>query len=196
MINIQRTTTIPQSLQNPDIQAYIDAVSSWKENPIGTKPELTIAYRNSDVLKAFDECFFSKCYLTEQRFVTSYMMDIEHFYSKSEFPEKRYDWSNLYPADHNANMTKPRRMPAGGYLDPCNSNDDVETAIFYYLGFGGEDTINFDAVDKNNQKVVNTVELLDRIHNGHDEISREKVRQLKQLIYNKEKKILKEIINW
>jgi hypothetical protein len=196
MINIQRTTVIPTSLQNPDIQAYIDAVSSWNENPIGTKPEPTVSYRSSDVLQAFNDCFFSKCYLTEQRFETSYMMDIEHFYSKSEFPEKRYEWSNLYPADHNANMAKPRKMPEGGYLDPCNPNDDVETAIFYYLGFGGGDDIGFEAVDKNNPKAVNTVLLLDRIHNGHDYISREKVRQLKQLIYKKQTKIINEVCHW
>ena len=188
MINITRTEIVPESLQSADIQAYIEAITSWKENPIGVKPEPTPAYRNSDVLDAFEDCFYSKCYLTEQRFETPYMMDIEHFYPKNEFPEKRYEWSNLYPAEHNANMAKPNKMPEGGYLDPCNENDDVEKEILYRLDFDAQTTY-FEPLNPSNQKAKNTAELLDRIHNGHDKNSREKAKEIKIALFKKRDRI-------
>jgi hypothetical protein len=195
MINIKRTEDIPKSLQNPAIQTYIDSITSWKENPVGEKPSFPISYRNADILDAFDECFYSKCYLTEQQFDNSYLMDIEHFYPKNQFPEKRYDWTNLYPADHDANMAKPNTFPFNGYLDPCDKNDDVEQDIVYHFDFKAR-KVSFYPLDATNSKAVNTAELLERIHNGYDKNSKKKAQKIIEALKNKRDSILHKIIEW
>lgn len=160
MINVTKGTR-PTSLDRAEIKEYLEQLADYnlldeeaKKN--ASKPDAG-AYRNSDVLKAFDRDFYSKCYLTEQKFANSWTMDVEHFRSKAFglFPELKYDWNNLYPCSHDANLLKPKKDPVEGYLDPCNPNDDVETDIIYTLGFGGE--AFFDPLDNSNIKAKNTV---------------------------------------
>ncbi|MFK7949339.1 MAG: hypothetical protein AB8G11_17235 [Saprospiraceae bacterium] len=165
MINITRSKIVPQSLKQPKIQQYLDDLADYEEGVLTEKPKPPISYRNSDILEEFDKSFYSKCYLTEQKFINSYIMDIEHFVSKLEDETLRYEWTNLFPAEHNANMAKPRKTPKGGYLNPCDSNDDVESEIIYNVGFNGNKP-SFSPLNPKNIKAVNTIMLLDKIHNG------------------------------
>jgi len=185
MINITREKEVPKSLDTPEIQDYIQKAIAYKKDPKNKeKPTPPSSYRNSDLLDAFDRCFYAKCYLTEEKFINSYTMDVEHFIPKSEAPELRYEWTNLFPAEHNANMSKPNKTPEGGYLNPCDPADDVEKQIIYTLSALGERPF-FDPIDKNNLKEVNTTELLDRLHNGHDENSIRKTADLRNAIQKK-----------
>ncbi|TAE19501.1 MAG: hypothetical protein EAZ95_01765 [Bacteroidetes bacterium] len=200
MINIQRSPIAPASLQTAEIQAYIqDAIAYLQDkeqnpnNPTVPKPEKPPAYRNSDLLEAFDRDFFSKCYLTEEKFVNAWIMDIEHFVGKAERPDLTFEWTNLFPASHQANMLKPRKTPAGGYLNPCE--DDVETEILYSLSAYGEKPY-FEAKDTTNQKAVNTCALLDRVHNGHDKDTQQATAQLRHVIQKKYMDILNKILEW
>jgi hypothetical protein len=197
MINIVRPTQSPASLATQDIQNYLIDLVAWKNDPTLTKPIPNATYRNSDLIEAFDEYFFAKCYLTEEKFTSSYEMDVEHFQSKNfnEHPELRYEWSNLYPADHDANMMKPRNTPEGGYLDPCNPNEDVENEIFYWLEFGGQ-KCHFEPNDNVNIKAKNTAILLDRIHNGHDYASKLKTGGLRKALFDKRDEVNKVIMLW
>ena len=199
MINITRGDK-PTTLDRPEIQRYLDEVIAYnklsKEEKKKAKEPDAGAYRNSDVLEAFDRDFHSKCYLTEQKYQTSYSMDIEHFKSKAfgQFPELKYEWSNLYPCSHDANMSKSRNEPTGGYLDPCDSNDDVEKEIVYSLEMGG--VAYFDVLNKDNVKAVNTCNLLHKIHNGTDEYSKKKTSELRLLISKKERDVIELIMEW
>jgi hypothetical protein len=92
-------------------------------------------------------------------------------------------------------MAKPRKMPEGGYLDPCEPNDDVEKGIRYRIDFGVK-RIFFEATNGSDIKAINTANLLSRIHNGHDQDSIKKTKELRSKIYVTERKILQEIINW
>lgn len=212
MININRPQQSPTSLQTQVVRDYLDELADWKTayanqlaahgiDPNIPKPNSKFEpqnkpnYRNSDLLAAFDEHFFAKCYLTEQKFESSYEMDVEHFFSKGEHPELRYEWSNLYPAAHDANMMKPRITPLDGYLDPCDPNDDVENEIQYDLSFGGEECF-FAARNPANLKAVNTVNLLSRIHNGHDYESKTKTKGLRIAIFKKKYDLIKLIEDW
>jgi hypothetical protein len=199
MINVSRGER-PESLDTPEIKLYLDEVIAYnelsKEEKLkATKPDAG-AYRNSDVLEAFDRDFFSKCYLTEQKFPNSWAMDIEHFKSKNfgQFPELKYEWTNLYPCSHDANMSKPRNEPIGGYLDPSDESDDVEKEIVYTLGFNGE--ANFDVLNSINEKAINTVNLLDKIHNGSDFDSRHKKAALRFYINKKSDEVKDLIMEW
>ncbi len=96
MINVQRGAVIPVSLNKPEIQKYITDTQEHLADPITVpKPNVPGSYRTSDLLAAFDGCFHSKCYLTEQWFPNSWCMDVEHFVSQNEDPTKRYEWTNL-----------------------------------------------------------------------------------------------------
>ncbi len=201
MINIERGQA-PSSLNSPAIRQYLDELLIF-QNLSSEEQEQTVkpscpAYRHSDLVEAFDRDFYSKCYLTESLFVNSYPMDIEHFKSKAlnHSPELRYEWTNLYPADHNANNAKPRTEPVGGYLDPCNPEDDVETEILYSLDFGPPQKIYFGTRDASNVKAVNTSLLLSKIHNGSDYESIKKTDTLRQLVFKKKEEVLETIIEW
>jgi hypothetical protein len=204
MINIVRPPQSPASLQTQEIKDYLIELAAWKvdqalpkDQQTLSKPKPNPSYRNSDLIKIFDEYFFAKCYLTEEKFTSSYEMDIEHFHSKdfNAHPELHYEWSNLYPAGHDANMTKPRITPVGGYLDPCNPNDDVEKDIFYWLDYRGE-TCHFDPRDGTNIKAINTANLLNRIHNGHNLESKLKTGGLRKALFDKRDDVYKAIISW
>jgi hypothetical protein len=198
MINIKRGAA-PLSLQKPEIQQYLNELAAYKnldeeDRKNAKKPECSASYRNVDLFEAFDRDFFAKCYLTEKRYVNSWTMDVEHFKAKAfeQQPELKYEWTNLYPADHDANMVKPRKEPEGGYLDPCN--DNVEKELLYTLGVDG--FTSFKAADVSNIKACNTAILLDKIHNGNDFESNKKTATLRQEIFKKEKTILNTIIEW
>jgi hypothetical protein len=195
MINIKRPAKSPASLESDAVKDYLEQLTAWQNEPTLTKPEPTASYRNSDLIEALDDCFFAKCYLTEKKFVSTYEMDIEHFKPKNEFPELRYTWSNLYPADHDANMAKPNKLPEGGYLDPCDARDDVENDMRYWLDFRGQ-TCHFEAKNTTNQKAVNTAQLLDRIHNGHDTTSKLKTAGLRKALFDKRDEVYKTILAW
>jgi hypothetical protein len=196
MINTVRPAQSPASLETQVIRDYINDLADWKIDPTLPKPEHNAPYRNSDLIEAFDDCFFAKCYLTEKKFVSSYEMDVEHFQSKNfnDHPELRYEWTNLYPTDHDANMMKPRNTPEGGYLDPCSPDEDVENEIFYWLEY--PNNCHFKAVQNNNIKAVNTSRLLDRIHNGHDEVSKLKTGGLRKALFDKRDEVYKIIMKW
>jgi hypothetical protein len=196
MINIDRRATAPDSLTTDVIKQYIQAILLYMENTENKdKPKQPVNYRQSDLLEAFEEDFHSKCYLTEQKFFNANTMDIEHFTPQSERPDLVYEWTNLFPAEHHANMMKPRKTPIGGYLNPCEPLDDVEAAIKYALDPMGFNPY-FEAIDPNNPKAVNTAGLLERLHNGHNNQTRKTTKVLEHAIHKKYVKILQAIIEY
>lgn len=202
MINILRNSIAPDSLSTPEIRQYLDQLEAYyfdQELPIDqrtlSKPTCTETYRNSDLLEAFDDYFFSKCYLTEKKFITSWAMDVEHFIPRNKRPDLTYHWENLFPADHDANMMKPRKNPTGGYLNPCDPHEDVEKDILYFIDFE-DNSVHFEASDRSNIKAVNTAKLLQKIHNGDSTETHRKTIELREAIRKKYIHVLETIIKW
>ena len=202
MINVVRSPQAPQSLNNAGIKSYLDELESYKddqqlptEQQTLAKPKCHEAYRNADLFDAFDDCFFKKCYLTEQVFFTSWSMDVEHFIPQNERPDLKYEWTNLYPASHDANMMKLRNTPVGGYLDPCDPNDNVENGLFCFLDYEN-DAVHFEATDSKNIKAINTANLLQKLYNGDTLETRRKTTELRNAIHKRYVKILELIIKW
>jgi len=149
MINIDRKPEKLDSLETKEIKEYNDKATAYLNDPENSQcPKMTASYRNSDLFNAFDNCFYSKCYLTEQKFPNSRKLDVDHFIPLNERPDLAYTWSNLFPSEHLANMMKPRKTPDGGYLDPTNPEDNVEECIRYSLSMYGENPV-FEAKDPN-----------------------------------------------
>ncbi len=196
MINIERNSPSPTSLNRPAIQNYITALTNHLNDPVNNpKPANAPEYRSSDLLTAFDTDFFSKCYLTEEQFANSWAMDIEHFVPQNENPALRFEWTNLLPAAHQANTIKPRTTPAGGYLNPADPNDDVEAEIIYTVSTYGVNP-DFEARDTQNVKAVNTASLLKRVHNGHDTATKKSTETLRHAIQKRHIDILNKIVEY
>lgn len=189
MIRILRPTAVPAALTTAPIQNYLNECTAYKANSNLPKPTLPASYRSSDLLDAFDTYFHAKCYLTEQKFASAWEMDVDHFEPANQNPARVYDWTNLYPAAHKANMMRPRRLPPGGLLDPCV--DNVEEEIIYTLAVMGEEP-GFQARNTGNQKAVNTAQLLNDLHNGRagDANSHKITIELRKLIERQYKKVL------
>jgi hypothetical protein len=189
MIRITRPAVAPASLSTPVIQAYLAQCAAHQADPLLPKPKPPVSYRSSDLLEAFDTHFYAKCWLTEQRFNSALEMDVDHFEPANQNPARVYDWTNLFPAAHKANMMRPRSLPTGGLLDPCV--DDVETEIIYTLGVDGEEP-GFKARSTANQRAANTAQLLNDVHNGkaNDADSHKNTAELRRLIERRYKKVL------
>ncbi len=189
MIRISRPANAPTALATPQIQHYLAECAAYKVDPSLPKPKPPVSYRSSDLLDAFDMHFHAKCYLTEQKFASAWEMDVDHFEPANENPARVYDWGNLFPAAHKANMMRPRRLPPGGLLDPCV--DDVEGEIIHTLAAWGEEP-GFQAKEATNQRAINTAQLLSDLHNGKagDADSRKNTDELRRLIERQYKKVL------
>lgn len=201
MISLQRPSE-PASLSTPEMRQYLDDCAQYEADCAAApdpaavpKPAKPGDYRNSDVLRAFDTHFFSKCYLTEQWHGSSWEMDVDHFVPVNQDPMLKYEWSNLFPAAHKANMMRPRQWPEGGLLDPCR--DEVEARLLATIGPNGQ-TPQFEAADLTDQAANNTAALLNMLHNGKagDENSRMNTRHLRVTIAEQYDRVLHAIIRF
>jgi len=114
------------------------------------------------------------------------LADLRKLFDKNE----RY----LSPGLHLA-MESTVLQPEGGYLDPCDENDDVEHEILYALSMDGEMPA-FEARDKSNQKAVNTAKLLEPLHNGQGAEAHQNTKYLRNLIRKKYTDTLNATIEW
>lgn len=201
MISLQRPP-VPASLDTPEMRQYISdcaayaaAVANASDPDAVLCPTKPGSYRNSDVLRAFDTHFFSKCYLTEQWHGSSWEMDVDHFVPVNQDTTLKYDWNNLFPAAHKANMMRPRQWPAGGLLDPCR--DTIETRLLATIGINGTKP-QFEAADVADQSARNTADLLNLLHNGKsgDEASSQNTRHLRVTIAEQYDRVLHAILRF
>lgn len=191
MIRLNRPAAAPAALSVPAVQRYLTAYANYQANTTATTaPDRPSGYRSSDLLTAFDDHFHAKCYLTEQKFASSWEMDVDHFVPFADDPSRVFDWNNLLPIAHKANLLRDKRLPAGGLLDPCSATDNVEGEIIYTLADLGRDP-GFKAKDLANQKAVNTAALLDKVHNGTGSATGEaSTREVRFLIEKRYKELL------
>ncbi|WP_151089423.1 hypothetical protein [Hymenobacter baengnokdamensis] len=201
MIELTRPP-VPASLNAPEMQQYVADCAAYATAcatapapavvPVPAKPG---SYRTSDVLQAFDTYFFSKCYLTEQWHGSSYEMDVDHFVPVSQDPTLKFDWNNLFPAAHKANMMRPRKWPAGGLLDPCR--DAIATRLLATIGVNGREP-RFEAADYTDQAAANTAALLNLLHNGRagEEESQLNTRHLRVTTRERYDQVLHAILNF
>lgn len=189
MIRINRPAVAPNDLDSLPICAYLTACIAYKADQSLPKPKPPLSYRSDGLLAAFDTYFYAKCYLTEQKFASSWEMDVDHFEPANQVPARVYDWLNLFPAAHKANMMRPRTLPVGGLLDPCV--DDVETELIYTLVDYGQEP-GFQARAPTNLAAVNTAGLLNDLHNGKasNADSRSNTRELRKLIKRQYDKVV------
>lgn len=194
MIELTRPPA-PASLATPEMRQYVADCAAYALDPTTPPPTKPGTYRTSDVLQAFDEYFFSKCYLTEQWHGSSYEMDVDHFVPVNQDAMLKYDWNNLFPAAHKANMMRPRQWPAGGLLDPCR--DAITERLLATIGANGQKP-RLEAADTADVAARNTAELLNLLHNGQagDERSIANTKHLRVTIRERYDQVLHAILHY
>ena len=116
-------------------------------------------YNTESVNLALREVFYGKCYICENKDVTS--CQIEHLISHHENKELKYDWENLFWACAHCNNTKADRYEP--ILD-CTKESVEKLIAFRKKGYFGEDEkLEFTALQKN-EAVKNTIALLEAVY--------------------------------
>lgn len=119
-----------------------------------------------EVINALKEESHGKCYICEQKDIKS--INIEHFKPHKGDKSLKFDWNNLYYSCGHCNNIKLAKYD--DILDPGNPNEDVEECIHY----GMPTLLKRSQVEIkaciDNEKVNNTVELLNYVYNGKTSI--------------------------
>ena len=115
-------------------------------------------YDGPDVVEQLFTDHHGKCYLCELK--AKQHFEVEHFKSKENFPELKYEWTNLLLSDGYCNGKKSKSFD--NILNPNihNIEDIIEQRI---------DSINRKALFKTSNTSIEaqkTVELLNRLYNG------------------------------
>ena len=144
MIKIERR-------QTAKAQKAIEALLKAQETDAG--------YNVPEVNAALKEIFYGKCYICENKEVTSYQ--IEHLIPHRGNPELKYAWDNLFLACAHCNNTK-----LGKLILDC-TKEDVERAIaFRKQGyFGTDEKLLFEPLDSR-EETLNTGRLLHEVYYG------------------------------
>lgn len=114
-----------------------------------------------EVNAALKEMFYGKCYLCENKQITSYQ--IEHLKPHRGNADLKYDWNNLFLSCAHCNNTKL------GKYDPiidCTREDVEKLIAFRKKGyFGTAEELVFENLDFR-EETINTVNLLREIYYG------------------------------
>ena len=122
-------------------------------------------YKCGEVLKRLQKDFLNKCYICEDKGITS--INVEHFKSHEGDIDLKFDWNNLlYACSHCNNTKNVKRDKFDNILNCTNKNDKIlEWISFEIESFPKEKAIIRNLVD--DTRVKNTVELLEKVYNGH-----------------------------
>ncbi|MBN1605595.1 MAG: hypothetical protein JW940_03140 [Polyangiaceae bacterium] len=146
-----------------------------------TEPPASLAERalpfKEDVQAALDEDFSGKCYLCEGSARGNF--DVEHLRPVIDFPDREFDWHNLFPACSRCNGRRKRwsadehepgckRWPKGGMLD-C-AQDDIEVRLQQVLSTDvGGVAARFFPTGCEDSAAANTAKELNAIHSVENE---------------------------
>ena len=119
------------------------------------------SYNTPEVNAALKEMFHGKCYICENKQVTSY--HIEHLVPHRGDRDLKYDWNNLFLACAHCNNTKSDKFDP---IIDCAKENVEELIAFRKEGyFGTDEKLVFDMLDSRIE-TQNTVKLLQEVYYG------------------------------
>lgn len=141
MVKVERTFPAPGSL----------AIESQKKSGHYDKP---------DVIRQLREDFHDKCYICEIKPLQD--PEVEHLlpHENGKYPERKFDWKNLFWSCGHCNKIKNQEKYAEGILDCCEQ--DPEERICFRLQ---EDNVDVLAKDGQDKKAARTAELVWEVFN-------------------------------
>lgn len=120
-------------------------------------------YNIPEVVEALSDEFHNKCYICEQKNIKN--LNIEHFKPhKGINRDLMFDWNNLYYACGHCNNLKLSKYD--NILDPGNPDEDVESLMHYGMPILHKRSKVEIIECSDDEKVKNTVELLNYVYNG------------------------------
>jgi len=138
-----------------------------KSQPAPNCLNKNIDYRCGDVLERLSKDFKDKCYICEEKQPTT--INIEHFIPHKENIQLKFNWDNLFFACGHCNNIK-----LDNYINILNctkKEDEVETKIKYLIKSFPKIEVLIEVI-KNDEKTINTAELLENIYDGKTENKR------------------------
>jgi len=141
-------------------------------------------YRHSDIISAIKSDFYDKCYICEQKGVSS--INIEHFAPHENINMiRKYNWSNLFWSCSHCNTIKSSNY--NGQLLNCTVEEDgVDIKIRYMLNFNStnrEEQIVINSI-YNSIKILNTVDLLKKVYRGTTALNKHQSVLIRNEIYD------------
>lgn len=133
-------------------------------------------YNTPEVNSALREMFHGKCYICENKQITSYQ--IEHLIPHRKNKELIYRWENLFLSCAHCNNTKLGKYEP--ILD-CTKEDIEAIIAFRKKGyFGTEEELVFESRDSR-EEVQNTIKLLQMVYYGSTPQKRMEARVLRTI---------------
>lgn len=118
-------------------------------------------YNTPEVNAALLEMFHGKCYICENKQITSYQ--IEHLYPHHGNMDLKYNWENLFLSCAHCNNTKLDKYDP--ILDCTKENVEKRIAFRKRGYFGTEEELIFEALDAD-EETINTQKLLQEVYYG------------------------------
>lgn len=119
------------------------------------------SYNTPEVNAALREMFHGKCYICENKQITSYQ--IEHLVSHRGNADLKYDWNNLFLACAHCNNTKLDKYEP--IIDCTKENVEALIALRRTGYFGTDEKLLFEKLD-DRIEVENTIKLLQEVYYG------------------------------
>ena len=119
-------------------------------------------YNTKEVFDVLKEMFHNKCYICENKNITSY--EIEHFIPHKGNVELKYQWSNLFLSCRHCNQIKGLRYE--GIIDCTKEAADDKIAFRVKDFLRNKDEIEIVALEKT-EKILKTCQLLRDVYYGN-----------------------------
>ncbi len=134
-----------------------------------------IDYNCGDVLERLEKDFFGKCYICETNLFST---NIEHFIAHKGDKTLKFDWNNLFLACNHCNNIKLTTE----ILNCTDPKHNVEERIIYNPISYTEQDIEIKADNQFTTDVLtqNTVDVLNKVYNGHTKIKTRDAKKLKE----------------
>lgn len=134
-------------------------------------------YNTPQVNAALFEMFHRKCYICENKQITSY--HIEHLVPHRKNIDLKYDWNNLFLSCAHCNNIKLGKYEP--MLD-CTKENVEELIAFRKRGyFGTEEEFVFEALDQRTE-TLNTAGLLREVYYGSTEQKKMEAKILRKIL--------------
>lgn len=119
------------------------------------------SYNTPEVNAALNEMFHRKCYICENKEITSYQID--HLIPHRGNNDLKYDWNNLFLTCAHCNNTKSDKYDS---IVDCTKEDVEELIAFRKMGyFGTEERLVFEML-ASGREIQNTADLLREVYYG------------------------------
>ena len=147
-------------------------------------------YKCGDVLERLNVDFYKKCYICEDKELTS--INVEHFEAHEGDLDLKFDWNNLFLACSHCNNTKSNIFK--DLLNCIKSTPIITECIGFKIDGFPKSKPSFKSLLQNDVNVDNTILLLDAVYNGTTPLKKIESSNLRDRL-GKEMKVFNDLLH-